>query len=213
MYFLKTKIKANSINNLSDGRYFSTFAEWVGFNFNPNSTQSVDIATAKEIAGWLHGPRIVGEFDDQPLTRINEVAEALQLDTVQTDIDLDYTKLHPNISTIIKRVVIDDTIDADRLESILMSGTGIAYFLLDFVEKNSLWKDIEKHQALKPAFLQELCEEYRIILALPFTSQNVLSIVEQTQPFAIALASGQEEKVGIRAFDELTAIIEQLEED
>ncbi len=50
------------------------------------------------------------------------------------------------------------------------------------------------------------------MLQFPFTEANVLSIIEQCRPTAIAFESGMEDAVGIRLFDEIAVVIEQLEE-
>ena len=56
-----------------------------------------------------------------------------------------------------------------------------------------------------------MCSEYPIILKMPFSADNVLEIVNAIQPFAIELSGGEEQKVGIRVFDDLDPIVEQLE--
>ncbi|MGB1241359.1 MAG: hypothetical protein ACPG49_02485 [Chitinophagales bacterium] len=209
---LITKIKASGINNLSDARYFSTFAEWIGFNFNPESSNYVSLDKAQEIIGWLAGPRIVAEFEKQEVEYINAVCKALKLDTIQTDLDLNFGELETVISTVIKRIVIDQYLDDSRLESILMANSGkVAYFVLDFTQMPYSWQELQNHPHFSPGKLRDWCESYPIILHLPFTPENVVEIVEQTQPFALNLAGGTEDKVGLRAFDDIDPIVEQLE--
>ncbi len=209
---LITKIKASGINNLSDARYFSTFAEWIGFNFTPDSPNYVALDKAKELIGWLSGPRIVAEFEQQDEAFINQVCEILQIDSIQTDLDLNFTALSPIVSTVIKRITISEYIDDNRLESILIADSGsIAYFVLDFTQSKLTWQDLQNHPYFPPNRLQEWCENFPVILQLPFTPENVLEVVEQVKPLALNLAGGTEDKVGLRAFDDLDPIVEQLE--
>ncbi len=209
---LITKIKASKINNLSDARYFSTFAEWIGFNFSPESPSYVSLDKAKEIIGWLAGPRIVAEFGKQDVEYINAVCRALKLDTIQSDLDLNFGELDSMISTVMKHIEVDKDLDDSRLESILMANSGkVAYFVLDFTQMSYSWQELQTHPYFSPEKLKDWCENYPIILHLPFTPENVLEIVEQIQPFALNVAGGTEDKVGLRAFDDIDPIIEQLE--
>lgn len=209
---LITKIKASGINNLSDARYFSTFAEWIGFNFSLESSNYVALDKAQEIIGWLAGPRIVAEFEKQDVEYINAVCKALKIDTIQTDLDLDFGELDSIVSTVIKRIAVDSYLDDSRLESILMANNGkVAYFVLDFNQSPYSWEELQNHAHFSPKQLKDWCENYPIILHLPFTPKNVVEIVEQTGPFALNMAGGTEDKVGLRAFDDIDPIVEQLE--
>ena len=208
---LCTKVKANSINNLSDGRYFATFAEWVGFNFNPQNPNGIDLPTAVMIMGWLAGPRIVGEFDDLPPETINNIAQELQLDTIQTDLDLSGSYLLPIISTVIRRIVILPTTTAANILEVIENAKGVSYFLLDFQTHQLTWDSVEQHASVHLPFLQRLCSTHPILLAALFTSANVLSIVNGIGAAGIALLGGNELQPGIRLFDDVQDIIEQLE--
>ena len=58
---LKTKIKANSITNLTDARYFAAWeVEWLGFNLNPG--ESIALQQVPAIKDWVDGVKIVGEL-------------------------------------------------------------------------------------------------------------------------------------------------------
>lgn len=209
---LITKIKASGINNLSDGRYFSTFAEWIGFNFSPTSANQVSLEKAQEIIGWLAGPRIVAEFEKPDVEYINAICSALKIDTIQIDSDLDFGALSPVVSTVMKRIVVDNYLDDTRLESILTVESGrIAYFVLDFTTLFDSWEELQNYPYFSVERLKDWCESFPIILHLPFTPENVVEIVEGIQPFALNLAGGTEDKVGLRAFDDLDPIVEQLE--
>lgn len=205
---LKTKIKASNINNLSDARYFSTFAEWIGFNFNPANPNALNISVAKELIGWLAGPRIVGEFDTADITLINEACTALKIDIIQVDKAVEYKKLSPSITTIIQRVIVKDMASINKLPAQLDKiGKGVAYILLDFQTNKLTWENL---QAYIPV-LQQLTKAYHILLHISCTPENVVNIVDTIQPFALNLSGGQELKIGLRAFDDIDPIIEQLE--
>lgn len=209
---MKVRVKVNSINNLSDARYFATFAEWAGFNFNPEDAAFLPLATARELMGWMSGPRMVGEFGNAPEALINQVAQELKLDTIQTDTDLNYQQLIPQISTIIRRITLTANTQAKQLEAVLeRTAPHTAYFLLRFTETAINWAEWQETTSFDTAYLQQLCTDYNILLQLPFTPANVLPIINTIQPAGIALDSGQEIKTGLRAFDDVADIVELLE--
>ena len=77
-------LKFSSISNLSDARYAAgMWADFIGFNFDPNSSSYIEPEKAKSIIGWISGPALVGEFGQQPLEWIKDFAQQLQLKVVQ----------------------------------------------------------------------------------------------------------------------------------
>ena len=209
---LITKIKAGNITNLSDARYFSTFTEWIGFCLDEAAPHHLDKVTAKEIMDWVTGPEKVGEFGNQPVEVINEWSQALMLETIQTATDLDASRLQPPVSRIIRRIDINEWVDADRLESILMAQSGVTtYFLLNFGELS--WSDLQQHPHFYPAFLREMCENYPIMLQLAFSTKHVVETVHELTPLALNIAGGNELKTGLRSFEDIEPVIEQLEID
>ena len=79
------KIKASSINNLTDARYFAAWnVEWLGFSLQAGSSNYTRPQDVKEIKEWLVGPKIVGEFGiGQSAEEIKTSVELLNLDAVQ----------------------------------------------------------------------------------------------------------------------------------
>ena len=84
MMHLKTKVKAEAINNLSDARYFAAMGvSWLGFSLDLSKKTNLEPETIREIIQWVQGPKIVGEFGLQPESHILEMAEQLELDYIQ----------------------------------------------------------------------------------------------------------------------------------
>lgn len=209
---LQTRLKISSVNNLTEARYFSAMGvEWIGFDFNPESSRYVDVETAKEISGWLAGPRFLGEFGNHPVELVNEVSTTLGFEIVQTDMDLDLDHLDPKISSLIHRVKISPDVQKTALEHFLEErNRWTSQFLLDFTS-NVYWKDVEESKVLSKDFLKDLCDEYDVLLKFDFTKENVLAIVETLQPLGIDLSGGNELQTGMQAFDEVGEILELLE--
>ena len=55
----------SSVSNLTDARFFSAYGiSYFGFCFDVLDPNAVTIDQVKEISGWLHEPRIIGQFGD-----------------------------------------------------------------------------------------------------------------------------------------------------
>jgi phosphoribosylanthranilate isomerase len=200
-------IKATRINHLTDARYFAVFAEWVGFNFEPNTPHYISASTARELIGWLSGVRIIGEFGCSPIAHINSIVEMLQLDTIEVSHTLQLDGLSPIVSSIIRRVSMTHPSDWAALEQYIKAHeNSTSAFVLDFsasTDNNSL---------LQSALLQDWCKKYRLIIATPFNMDNITPILHGLQPFGIELQGSSEETTGMKTFDELNELVELIVE-
>ena len=80
------KIKLSEVNNLSDARFGAAAGfDYLGFCFNPLSPSFIPPVKAKEIIDWVTGPFMVGEFGEQTVDEINQIAELLQLDMIEVN--------------------------------------------------------------------------------------------------------------------------------
>lgn len=81
---LKIPIKAGSITNLTDARFFAAYeVAYLGFCFDPQSPNYISPQTASAIKGWIHGPKIVAEFANQDIDNILNIISFLQPDIIQ----------------------------------------------------------------------------------------------------------------------------------
>lgn len=209
------KIKATSISNLTDARYFAAWnAEWLGFSLemgNSNYTRPQDV---KEIKDWLVGPKIVGEFGlGQTAEEIKESIELLQLDAIQLSMFAD-NALASQLKgvTIIKEWVVE-SLDglADFATQCELLKDQVHYFYLD-LEKNGIdWQSIHNNPEAV-ALLKNLCQEYAILISLICPASDLESFINTIQPHGLSFQGGEEEKVGVKSFDDLDEIFEQLEE-
>lgn len=209
------KIKATSISNLTDARYFAAWnAEWLGFSLemgNSNYTRPQDV---KEIKDWLVGPKIVGEFGlGQTAEEIQASIELLQLDAIQLSMFADNA-----LTTQLKDITIIKEWVVESLDELAAFATQceqlkdqVQYFYLD-LEKNGIdWQSIANNpKALD--LLKNLCQEYAILISLVCPASDLESFINAIQPHGLSLQGGEEEKVGVKSFDDLDEIFEQLEE-
>ncbi len=81
---LRTKVKASSVTNLTDARYFAAWeVYWLGFDLDPHSERHVSPTAFEAIREWVDGVEVTGEFNLQSPEEIREAVEVLRLDAVQ----------------------------------------------------------------------------------------------------------------------------------
>ncbi len=209
------KLKASSISNLTDARYFAAWnVEWVGFCLelgDPNYATPQDI---QEIKDWLVGPKIIGEFGvGQSAEAINASIELLQLDGVQVSPFVADSVLDQlTETTIIKEWVLEDwqgmEIFANQCQ--ILEGT-VDYFLLNLQKSGMSWKMLQAHQpALELLII--LCQQYKIIVAIDCPATELQHCLEVLKPYGLNLQGGAEEKVGMKVFDDLDEVFDVLDE-
>ena len=81
---LKTVVKASSIANLTDARYFAAWhVEWLGFDLSPSGLERLSLPQVKEIKDWIEGPKIVGELGVWEPAQSQEIINFLSLEYIQ----------------------------------------------------------------------------------------------------------------------------------
>ncbi len=211
---LKIKVKASQITNLTDARYFAAKeVEWLSFNFAEGSENYIDPMKARAMFEWVHGPHIVAEFDGFSATDINFYTEGYQLSHIQvgmqTSVEDVFTLKAPSI---IKEITIEASTNLDILRGLMRPFTAsVEAFLLNF-ERNGLGFSSLKNpnSMIKVEDLKTLCDEFNIILAIDFQT-IMLEELLNLNLYGLSLQGGEEEKVGVKSFDQLDEILEKLE--
>ncbi|MEM6317415.1 MAG: hypothetical protein AAF960_07075 [Bacteroidota bacterium] len=211
---LKTVVKASSVSNLTDARYFAAWhVDWLGFDLTPSGLATLPLAQVKEIKDWIEGPKIIGQMDVLDLEESQQLIDFLELEYIQVGMYAPVTHLNGlHIKTIIKEVVIEPSTTLVVLEKHLESYFEyVDYFQLDFNKNGIDFSKWTTNTLLKLTDVQRLCQQYDIFLSINFDGRNTVPILEKLQPMGIDLKGGMEEKVGFKSFDELDEIFEVLE--
>lgn len=211
---LKTKIKASGITNLTDARYFAAReVEWLGFKLGNDPENDITQLAAKAIVEWVDGVKIIGEFEFPSAAEVLAANELIHFDAVQVGMFTSVVEMEKLSSlTVVKEVVVEKDFSSTKLAAHLKDYAGCCdYFLLDFTKSGIIWEDLKKGNPLALAELKGLLNEHTIILALDFDATSVAEVLETLQPFAWSLSGGAEEKVGLKSFEELDEILDQLE--
>lgn len=209
---LKTKVKASSVTNLTDARYFAAWGtEWLGFNFDSGSDYYIQPQVMKAIQEWVDGVQIVGEFNLQPPEEILAAVELLGLDAIQVGMFSDIGALRSNglKAPIIQELILESSEGIDPLAEQLAQGyTAADIFLLNFDKNGIQWSALKAEDRAK---LQALSREHLILLSIGLTAGELDEMLNLIHPYGISVQGGEEEKVGFKSFDELDVLFEALE--
>ncbi|NUN99709.1 MAG: N-(5'-phosphoribosyl)anthranilate isomerase [Saprospiraceae bacterium] len=208
---LKIKVKANSITNLTDARYFAAReVTWMGFCLDPASEDYIAPQKVSAICEWLDSVKIVGEFPLADPLEILETAEQLNLNAVQvhrfTDLD-DLNELQRRIPVIQEMVVATDEDPAALADWMANRASLVEAFLLDFGKNRISWPDNPGWQE----WLKTTCKKHPVVLNMDFQPDELPEILNALPLYGLAVQGGEEEKTGIKSFDELDSLLELLE--
>jgi phosphoribosylanthranilate isomerase len=211
---LKIKVKASQITNLTDARYFSAKeVEWLSFNFSEGTENYIDPMRAKAMFEWVHGPHIVGEFDGLTADDINFYTEGYQLQHIQVGESITAeTVFNLNAVSIIKEIVVEPLASLEILRGCLRPfAASVEAFQLNFEKFGLSFLSLKNgNSALTFADLKALCDEFKIILAIDFQLVELDNVL-RLNPYGLNVRGGDEEKVGIKSFDEVDDIFDKLE--
>lgn len=211
---LKLPIKASQIANLTDARYFAAWhVDWLGFSLDnsaPNHLQPAEFVAMRE---WVEGPKIVGEFGLKNPQEILQLAELMQLEAVQVGPFIHGAALEPlKDLEVFKEVVVDLDRGAESvLEELKESATYVKYFLLDFSKSGWDWEQVKTAAAWGEEALQNICHQFPVLLDLPIPVSEIEMVLTSLKVKGLNLRGGEEEKVGVKSYDELDEILEVLE--
>jgi phosphoribosylanthranilate isomerase len=209
---LKINIKASSVSNLTDARYFSALeVQWLGFSLTEGD-DFVSPTVVKAIKEWLEGPFFVGEFGIEDAETIGNMVQNIGLDAIQVPIF--YTESLSAIDVpIFKEIVIDKSLPASELQTLITDNIdSTTYFIIDFQKNNIAWKSILLSENINIDLLQRLCQQHKILLSIDCNPKEINSILQAIQPHGLCVRGGEEEAVGVKAFDDLQDWFDVLED-
>lgn len=204
---LITSVIVNSVNNLSDARYCAGMGvDMIGFCLDDTQAKYVSPQEIKEMAGWIAGVKLVGEFKKTDIEQINELADTCNLDYVQLDKQYLIDEIQQINRPVIQRArFTKDTIESELIEEMHLYKDHVAYFLI-------YSDDYQTIDDTNTRFLQDLAHEFKILIGFGINKENVIQVVQDIRPAGIGLQGGQEIKPGLKDFDALQEIFEELEE-
>ena len=212
---LKTRVKASQITNLTDARYFAAWeVEWLGFNFDKGSENYIQPQIMKAIKEWVEGPKLVGEFSFASAEDIRIAKEMLELDMVQVGMFVEEETLKALDGVpVIKEIVFHNEMTLADLENHFQQFDAyVEFFLLNF-DKNGITGEMIKNGQLgiTPNDVLKIFQQHKTVLSIDLPENALSEILLLENLVGINVVGGEEEKVGVKSFDELDEIFEALE--
>ncbi|WP_276496081.1 hypothetical protein [Pontibacter litorisediminis] len=204
---LRTSVIVNGINNLSDARYCAGMGvDIIGFNLKLDDPERVQPQTLKEIMGWVAGVQTAGEFLRARPDMINELADEYNLDLIQLDVPYLIDEIEEINRPVIQKVFINkDTVESELQEMMELYSPYVHSFII-------FSDDFDSIDETNSSFLAELAKKFEVYLGFGIEKENVTSVLKSIKPKGIGLTGGHEIKPGLKDFDELADIFEEIEE-
>ena len=185
------------INNLSDARYCAGMgADKLTFILDPALPGHLDTKTVKELAGWIAGVELIGEFSQLSAHDINAISAECSLDAVL----LRSPRTVAELAEIAPPVYIELAGDAPFFTQTLPGSiVGLVVELPASASAETL------------AALKQLASERPLWLGPGLLPERALDLAKQLHLAGLSFPSGDEVKPGLRDFDQLEAVFEALE--
>ena len=200
---LKTKVKINRITNLTDARYCSgMYVDILGFSLVEGSPHYVSPTQFQEITGWISGIDYAAEFADLDAYSIERLlADYPSITWIESE-DLDaLVQLAPLGKKLIYRVKLEG------LDTLLPK--------IAFLQEHEITLHITStNKSLSidnESSINHFFNQLNVFLGAGITPSNASSLVELPGLYGLSLDGGDEIKPGLRDFDQLAAILENLE--
>jgi phosphoribosylanthranilate isomerase len=205
---LALPVLVRGINNLSDARYCAGMgAQGLIFTLDAQLPGAVDAATARELAGWVAGVDIIGEFGHVAGPEINRLVEECGLTGVL--LRLDTTRRAwpeglavPALIEVPQALIIDSQHYADAIADLTAA----------FPQGFALFTAAPRPYPSDYTYWHQLARQTPLWLAGPADPTEAADLAQQVHPAGLILAGGDEIKPGLRDFTELEAVFEALEE-
>lgn len=209
---LITNIKFGEVDNLSDARFAAgSEATFIGFPFDQELDIYLEPKKAKEIISWINGPIVVGEFGRQDLDEINQAIQDFNLDFVQLNEATNYFSHQDIKAKIIQNIDLATFRGPEEINFYIEEiHKNVAFFMLSLYDEEEYEEYFGEWENEK--LVNELSSDLNVILNFPFDPDNILPVVKNFNPYGINLYPGGEEKPGLKDFDELIDMVEDLKE-
>jgi phosphoribosylanthranilate isomerase len=205
---LALPVLVRGINNLSDARYCAGMgAQGLIFTLDQQLPGAIDAATARELAGWVAGVDIIGEFGHVAGAEINRLVEECDLSGVLLSLDRE-RQAWPQGLAVPVLVEVPEVVltHPDHL------ATTLADLTANFPAGFALVGQAPRPYPADFAYYHQLARQAPLWLAAPADPTQAADTAQQVHPAGLILSGGDELKPGLRDFTELEAVFEALEE-
>ncbi|MCH8566983.1 MAG: phosphoribosylanthranilate isomerase [Balneolales bacterium] len=207
----RTRIKICGLTRLEDCRFASgALVDYLGFIFVESSPRYIEPEKAAELINWVEGPKCVGVFRNLPAPKVNAMALESGVHLVQLHGEESPEYCAEIQFPVIKAFRIKADMDRDSLmEMIKPYRDHVEYFLFDSYDPKMAGGT---GKTFNWNVLRELPEDYPFFLAGGLSKENVRRAIHQLQPYAVDLSSSVEESPGVKDFELLDELMEEMRE-
>jgi len=197
------KVKICGVTRPEDARAaVAAGADYLGLNFWPQSPRAVDLAAARAIADAAGDTPLVGIFVDAKREDVERTAEQVGLSLLQFHADESPAYCAGWSQPVMKAIRVPAGASATQLAAPF---GGVAYLLVDaFVPGRPGGTGTR----VAAAALAGLAAD-RVFLAGGLTPENVAEAVQCMRPFAVDVASGVEQRAGVKDHEKIQRFIER----
>ena len=187
------------INNLSDARYCAGMgADKLTFILDPALPGHLDTKAVKELAGWIAGVELIGEFDQLSPFEINAIAAECALDAIL----LRHPRSTEELAEIAPPVYIE--LSPESAADAQNQPTSVVGIIVELPEEIS---------AETLTTLRSLSQRQPLWLGPGLNPARARHLTQQLELAGLVFPSGDEVKPGLRDFDQLEAVFEALEKE
>ncbi len=205
-------IKASGITHLTDARYFAAKGvTWMGYCLDPASDQYIPPAKMQAIREWVDGVLTVGEMGFVSGDDLLDAVASYHLDAVQINMWVDAADLEPlqGRAEILREVVVLRDSDAAELQKEMNRMAHlITATVLSFAPQGITWADIRAGRPFGPDALRQLCSGSPVLLDIDVAPADMPELLAAVQPYGWVARGGEEERVGVKSYDDLDEIFE-----
>ena len=201
------KLIVLDINNLTDARYFAAWnVDYLALNVDPRTEKYVSPEYFHALQTWIEGPRIIliPSLDQE-----KEIPAIAKLYTEDSFFLIEKSEPTEINQKYFQRIAIQSMSTPNEVRTVLSkSSEGI---ILDFSSTEINWDDLIKDKLGEFDDWKELFINFPIYIQMDLGPNEINQMIK-TGVYGICLKGGDEEKVGVKSFDELDEIFETLEE-
>lgn len=205
----RTKVKICGLTSLEDARFASgALCHYLGFIFFEESPRHIEHAEAGAIINWIEGPECVGVFVNQPLDDVNMIARQTGIDIVQ----LQGNESPEYCELVEKKVIKAIHVTADSTPESLRKQVERYRNVVDHIlfdnKTDGQWGGTG--QTFDWSLLEDVADGISFFLAGGLNPSNVREACKKVHPYAIDMCSGLELDAGIKDFDKIEALMDEM---
>ena len=205
------------INNLSDARYCAGMgAAKITFILDPALPGALDTKAVKELAGWIAGVDLIGEFDRLSAPEINAIAAECGLDAVLLRSFRTADELAEIAPPIYQEIEFPILASIPPRSSGVMAGWTHEATIDEILPALVAGWVIELPTSFSPEvewFFTTVGRQRALWLGPGLHPDDARKLATELPLAGLVFPSGNEVKPGLRDFDQLEAVFEALEVD